>query len=95
MGNGWLVIHAFRDSRSNGDRYVAAIFLESGSNLNVESKVDNGLTTREMSKVMLHHDSNDSGILNFVFVDDHHVNNAINPKRSTGSSIAHAESRSR
>lgn len=72
-GNGWLVIHPFEDGAPNGDKYVAATFLEDGKNTNVEIEVIKGLAPGEMFIVMLHRDSNENGILDFVFVDDDNV----------------------
>ncbi len=72
-GNGWLVIHPFENGAPNGDKYVAATYLEDGKNQDVDIKVHKGLTTGEMFIVMLHRDSNENGVLDFVFVDDVNV----------------------
>ena len=72
-GDGWLVIHPFEDGAPNGDKYVASTFLESGSNEDVEITVHKGLARGEMFIVMLHSDSNENGILDFVFVDERNV----------------------
>ncbi len=72
-GNGWLVMHPFEDGAANGDKYVAATFLKSGTNKNVDMEVYKGVDTGEMFIVMLHSDSNDNGILDFVFVDARNV----------------------
>ncbi len=72
-GNGWLVMHPFEDGAPNGDKYVAATFLNSGTNRDVEIEVHKGAATGEMFIVMLHQDSNDNGIFDFVFVDDRNV----------------------
>ena len=71
--NGWLVMHPFEDGAPNGDKYVAATFVEAGVNKDVEITVHKGAETGEMFIVMLHHDSNDNGIFDFVFVDDTNV----------------------
>jgi len=71
--SGWLVMHPFEDGAPNGDKYVAATYLKSGSSENVEIKVYKGAVTGEQFIVMLHSDSNDNQILDFVFVDDKNV----------------------
>ncbi|MFT4863128.1 MAG: hypothetical protein ACI95C_002356 [Pseudohongiellaceae bacterium] len=72
-GNGWLVIHPFEDGAPNGDKYVAATYLNSGKNSAVEIEVIKGIRPGEMFIVMLHRDSNENGILDFIFVDDKNV----------------------
>lgn len=72
-GNGWLVIHPFEDGKPNGDKYVAATYLKDGKNEDVEIEVYKGLETGEMFIVMLHRDSNENAVLDFVFVDDRNV----------------------
>ena len=72
-GNGWLVIHPFEEGAINGDKYVASTYLEDGKNLNVEIKVHKGLSSGEMFFVMLHRDSNENRVLDFVFVDEQNV----------------------
>lgn len=72
-GNGWLVMHPFEDGAPNGDKYVAATYLESGSNRDVAIEVYKGAETGEMFIVMLHRDSNENGVFDFVFVDEQNV----------------------
>lgn len=72
-GNGWLVIHPFENGAPNGDKYVAATYLKSGVNSDVAIEVIKGLAPGEMFIVMLHRDSNENGILDFMFVDDDNV----------------------
>ncbi len=72
-GNGWLVIHPFENGVPNGDKYVGATYLKSGKNTNVAIDVIKGLAPSEMFIVMLHRDSNENGILDFIFVDDDNV----------------------
>jgi hypothetical protein len=72
-GSGWLVIHPFENGAPNGDKYVAATYLEDGKNLDVDIKVHKGIATGEMFIVMLHRDLNENKILDFVFVDDINV----------------------
>lgn len=71
--NGWLVMHPFEDGKPNGDKYVAATFVESGTNSDVQIEVYKGIATGEQFIVMLHYDSNDNEIFDFVFVDDRNV----------------------
>lgn len=72
-GNGWLVIHPFENGVPNGDKYVAATYLKSGINSDVAIEVIKGLAPGEMFIVMLHRDSNENGVLDFMFVDDENV----------------------
>ncbi len=72
-GNGWLVIHPFENGAPNGDKYVAATYLKSGLNSDVAIEVIKGLAPGEMFIVMLHRDSNENGVLDFMFVDDENV----------------------
>ncbi len=72
-GNGWLVIHPFEGGAPNGDKYVGATFLEDGENLNVNIQVHKGLTSGEMFIVMLHRDTNENKVFDFVFVDEINV----------------------
>ncbi len=72
-GNGWLVIHPFEEGEPNGDKYVASTFLNDGKNLNVDIKVHKGLTSGEMFIVMLHRDTNENEVFDFVFVDEQNV----------------------
>ncbi len=72
-GNGWLVIHPFEDGAPNGDKYVAATYLQDGKNLNVDIEVYKGLASGEMFIVMLHRDTNENKVLDFVFVDEQNV----------------------
>jgi len=71
--NGWLVIHPFENGKPNGDKYVASSYVKSGTNKNVDIKVHKGLETGEMFIVMLHFDTNENKILDFVFIDDKNV----------------------
>ena len=72
-GNGWLVMHPFENGKPNGDKYVAATYVESGTNTDVEIEVLKGAETGEMFIVMLHRDLNENQILDFVFIDDTNV----------------------
>lgn len=72
-GNGWLVIHPFEEGAPNGDKYVGYTFLSDGTNSDVSIDVPKGLETGEMFIVMLHRDSNENKVLDFIFVDDLNV----------------------
>ena len=72
-GDGWLVIHPFEDGAPNGDKYTGATFLKDGTNTDVSIEVYKGLTAGENMIVMLHSDSNQNGIFDFVFVDERNV----------------------
>ena len=72
-GNGWLVVHPFENGKPNGDKYVAKTYLANGKNENVDIDVLKGLTQGEMFIVMLHRDSNENKVLDFIFVDDTNV----------------------
>lgn len=69
-GDGWLVMHPFENGKPNGDKYVAASFLENGKNMDVEITVHKGITSGENFIVMLHRDVNKNKILDFVFTSD-------------------------
>ncbi|MBL4672470.1 MAG: hypothetical protein JKX81_09450 [Arenicella sp.] len=69
-GNGWLVLHPFEGGKPNGDKYVAASYVQSGSNKNVDINVHKGVETGEMFIVMLHRDVNQNKVLDFVFTSD-------------------------
>ncbi|MBL4681730.1 MAG: hypothetical protein JKY88_13540 [Pseudomonadales bacterium] len=72
-GDGWLVMHPFENGAPNGDKYVAATFVENGVHNNVEIKVHKGISKGEMFIVMLHKDSNQNKIFDFVFIDEINV----------------------
>jgi hypothetical protein len=69
-GNGWLVMHPFEGGKPNGDKYVGAAYVESGSNKKVDIKIHKGVDKDEMFIVMLHRDVNQNKILDFVFTSD-------------------------
>lgn len=69
-GNSWLVMHPFEGGKPNGDKYVAASYVESGTNKAVEIKVHKGVETGDMFIVMLHRDVNENKVLDFVFTSD-------------------------
>lgn len=72
-GNGWLVMHPFKDGRPVGSIYVGATFVESGRNRDVSVRVDREPSRGEMFIVMLHSDVNDNRKFDFVFVDERNV----------------------
>jgi hypothetical protein len=72
-GNGWLVMHPFEDGAPNGDKYVAATYLDSGTNKDVDIEVHKGVSSGEMFVVMLHRDLNENGVFDFVFIDEQNV----------------------
>ena len=87
-GNGWLVMHPFENGKPNGDKYVAASYLESGKNTDVALEVYKGIKTGEMFIIMLHRDNNENKILDFVFVTETVVMDA--PVFEGNKMIAHA-----
>ena len=68
-GNGWLVLHPFKNGRPFGEIYVGATYLEDGQSQDVEITVDEMPTSGEMFLVMLHSDVNENRVFDFVFVD--------------------------
>lgn len=72
-GDGWLVLHPFRDGKPYGKIYVGAAFLESGTHTNVEVRVPVEPEPGTMFLVMLHSDVNRNREFDFVFVDEHNV----------------------
>ena len=72
-GNGWLVMHPFKNGKPVGEVYVGATYLKNGENLNVEISVDEEPEPGTMFIVMLHSDVNDNKEFDFVFVDKRNV----------------------
>ncbi len=72
-GNGWLVLHPFKDGKPVGEIYVGATYVESGDNRNVEITVESEPATGDMFIVMLHRDVNENQEFDFVFVDEVNV----------------------
>ncbi len=72
-GNGWLVMHPFRDGKPVGDIYVGATYLTNGENRDVAITVDPVPSTGDMFIVMLHRDVNENQEFDFVFVDEINV----------------------
>lgn len=74
-GNGWLVLHPFKDGKPVGEIYVGATYLSSGKNTDVEITVTTPEppSTGDMFIVMLHKDVNENQEFDFVFVDERNV----------------------
>jgi hypothetical protein len=72
-GNGWLVMHPFKDGKPVGNVYVGATYLEEGENRDVAVTVDSVPEPGEMFIVMLHRDVNENQVFDFVFVDERNV----------------------
>jgi hypothetical protein len=72
-GNGWLVLHPFKDGKPVGEIYVGATYVESGDNRDVEITIDTEPATGDMFIVMLHRDVNENQEFDFVFVDEVNV----------------------
>jgi hypothetical protein len=72
-GNGWLVMHPFKDGKPIGDIYVGHTYIEDGKNQNVEISIDPEPDTGDMFIVMLHRDVNENQEFDFVFVDEVNV----------------------
>lgn len=72
-GNGWLVLHPFKNGRPVGEIYSAASFVGDGKNLDVEITLEEVPTAGEMFLVMLHRDVNENREFDFVFVDERNV----------------------
>jgi hypothetical protein len=72
-GNGWLVMHPFRDGKPAGEVYVGATYVESGDHRDVAVTVDDEPAAGDMFIVMLHRDVNENREFDFVFVDERNV----------------------
>ncbi len=72
-GNGWLVMHPFKDGKPNGKIYVGHTYVSSGVNKDVAVTIDNEPATGDMFIVMLHRDVNENKEFDFVFVDERNV----------------------
>ena len=69
-GDGWLVLHPFMEGKPNGDWVAGYSFVESGTNKNVSITLNPAPEPGTMFLVMLHSDSNQDGVFDFVFVED-------------------------
>jgi hypothetical protein len=72
-GNGWLVLHPFKDGKPVGEIYVGHTYIEDGDNQNVEITLDAEPAAGDMFIVMLHRDVNENQEFDFIFVDDVNV----------------------
>ncbi len=74
-GDGWLVLHPFRDGKPVGEIYVGATFVNGGTSQNVSVSVQTAPepAAGTMFIVMLHKDVNSNGTFDFVFVDERNV----------------------
>ena len=72
-GNGWLVLHPFKDGKPVGEIYSGASYLRDGTNRDVEVSVDEPPNPGTMFLVMLHLDVNENREFDFVFVDERNV----------------------
>ena len=72
-GNGWLVMHPFKDGKPNGKVYVGSTYLKKGKNRDVAITVEPAPDRGDKFIVMLHHDVNENQEFDFVFVDVYNV----------------------
>jgi hypothetical protein len=72
-GNGWLVLHPFKDGKPVGEIYSGATYITSGKNTGVAVEIDKVPETGEMFLVMLHRDVNENQKFDFIFIDDRNV----------------------
>lgn len=72
-GNGWLVMHPFKNGKAQGDIYVGHTYVTSGDNRDIAITVHPAPKTGDMFIVMLHRDVNENRKFDFVFVDDANV----------------------
>jgi len=72
-GNGWLVLHPFKDGKPVGELYVGHSYIEDGDNQNVEITLEAEPASGDMFIVMLHRDVNENQEFDFVFVDEVNV----------------------
>lgn len=69
-GDGWLVLHPFMDGKPNGDWVAGYTYVEEGTNKDVAITLNPAPKPGTMFLVMLHSDSNQDGVFDFVFVED-------------------------
>ena len=72
-GDGWLVMHPFKDGKPVGAVYVGATYIKDGVNRDVAIRVDEAPEPGTMYLVMLHLDVNENQEFDFVFVDERNV----------------------
>ncbi|MEM8887694.1 MAG: hypothetical protein AAGD28_06875 [Bacteroidota bacterium] len=64
-GNGWLVMHPFKDGKPHGTVYVGATYVKHGKNKNVSITVDDMPVPQENYILMLHWDVNQDKVFDF------------------------------
>ncbi|MEL6255262.1 MAG: hypothetical protein AAFR87_24855 [Bacteroidota bacterium] len=64
-GNGWLVMHPFKDGKPHGTVYVGATYVRHGKNKNVSITVDDMPVPQENYILMLHWDINQNKVFDF------------------------------
>lgn len=69
-GDGWLVMHPFIDGAPNGDYVAGYTFVERGTNKDVSITLNPAPDAGDMFIVMLHSDTNQDRVFDFVFVED-------------------------
>ncbi|MEM1379139.1 MAG: hypothetical protein AAGH41_00790 [Pseudomonadota bacterium] len=71
--NSWLVLHAFKDGRPDGQTYVGATYVPKGTSEDVAVSVEAGISPGQPFLVMLHEDVDDDQVFDFVFVAENVV----------------------
>ncbi len=72
-GDGWLVMHPFKDGRPDGTVVAGYTSIPSGTSENVSLTVDSEPTAGDRYIVMLHSDANANGEFDFVFINEREV----------------------
>ena len=72
-GDGWLVMHPFKNGKPVGAVYVGATYIKDGVNRDVEINVEEEPAPGTRFLVMLHLDVNENQEFDFVFVDERNV----------------------
>lgn len=67
---GWIVLHPVIDGRPNGDMVSGYTYLSPGVNKNVTLHMDHPADSGDKFLVMLHDDTNEDRVFDFVFVED-------------------------
>ncbi len=67
---GWIVLHPIIDGRPNGDIVSGFARLEAGRNEEVSIRMHHPADPGSQYIVMLHSDTNEDGVFDFVFVED-------------------------
>lgn len=65
VGNGWLVMHPFKDGKPHATVYVGATYVKHGSNKDVSITVDDLPKSKENYILMLHWDVNQDQVFDF------------------------------